>query len=120
MVRGKNQSGQIRSIKFKNKINSFSTLPFDNTLLNAPEKPGVYLLGCGDKINYIGQSKHLKSRLNQHRRDGMDACYAKFKVTKTVSEAKKLEKQLVGTHCPPDNKLLKKGCKKGFWEEFFG
>ena len=50
----------------------------------------------------------------------MDSCYAKFKVTKTVSEAKKLEKHLVGSHCPPDNKLLKKGCKKGFWEEFFG
>jgi len=88
--------------------------------LNAiPHAPGVYLMkGSQDQILYVGKSKKLRSRVRSYFRFTSDlspriahmvtlVCDIEFIVTDSEAEALNLEDNLIKTHQPPYNVLLK-------------
>ncbi|MDX2272248.1 MAG: excinuclease ABC subunit UvrC [Cyanobacteriota bacterium] len=88
-------------------------------LKEIPAEPGVYLMrDHGDNILYVGKSKRLRSRVRSYFRFTSDlspriqrmviqVCEIEFIVTDTESEALALEDNLIKTHQPPYNVLLK-------------
>jgi len=75
-----------------------------------PDTTGVYILHRSGQYAYIGKSIHVRARVYEHLRDGRKAQWVTMLPTRSESEAKILEQQLVGTVCPKENELLKKGC----------
>lgn len=94
---------------------------FDSSgISKLPKKAGVYGLGCGNDTYYYGRSKNIQRRVKEHQRNGFNACHVKAITTGSVAAAKRLERQLIGSKCPPSNNRLKGSCEKGFWESTFG
>lgn len=116
MVNGKNRSGQIRSIKFKNRSRvSFSS----SGISKIPSKSGVYKIGCGPETYYIGSTNDLKRRAKEHKRNGNDGCFFSFVQTRTRKQAFSIEKKNIGSTCPTRNKTKPTRCKSN-WERWFG
>ena len=69
-----------------------------------PEGPGVYEVFKAGKIAYVGHSKNLKDRLQEHKSEG-DISGGQFRVrtTPTTREAQALEKKLIKRHQPEQN-----------------
>ncbi len=89
-----------------------------NILQNLTNYPGVYqMLDNNNNILYIGKAKNLKNRLQQYFNKNnlslknqalmQKVCLVKIVVTKTESEALLLENNLIKTHKPKYNILLK-------------
>ncbi|MEN9265437.1 MAG: excinuclease ABC subunit UvrC [Thermostichales cyanobacterium BF4_bins_65] len=88
-------------------------------LQSIPMLPGVYLMkGSQDEILYVGKSKKLRSRVRSYFRFTSDlspriahmvtlVCDIEFIVTDSETEALNLEDNLIKTHQPPYNVLLK-------------
>ncbi len=88
-------------------------------LKEIPLEPGVYLMkDQTDQILYVGKSKKLRSRVRSYfrftsdltlriQRMVMQVCEIEFIVTDTEAEALALEDNLIKTHQPPYNVLLK-------------
>lgn len=91
----------------------------ENRLKELPAEPGVYLMrDATDQILYVGKSKKLRSRVRSYFRFTSDlspriqrmvvqVCEIEFIVTDNESEALALEDNLIKTHQPPYNVLLK-------------
>ncbi|MCJ2541844.1 excinuclease ABC subunit UvrC [Thermostichus vulcanus] len=91
----------------------------ENRLKELPAEPGVYLMrDATDQILYVGKSKKLRSRVRSYfrftsdlspriQRMVMQVCEIEFIVTDNESEALALEDNLIKTHQPPYNVLLK-------------
>ncbi|MGC9526144.1 MAG: excinuclease ABC subunit UvrC [Limnospira sp.] len=91
----------------------------ENRLKEIPPVPGVYLMrDSGDNILYIGKSKKLRSRVRSYFRDRhhhshrislmvQQVADIEFIVTDTEAEALALEANLVKSHQPHFNVLLK-------------
>ncbi|MCL4379908.1 GIY-YIG nuclease family protein [Candidatus Dependentiae bacterium] len=89
-------------------------------LLLLPRSPGVYLMkNQKNQVIYIGKAKELKKRVSSYfRQDHKDwktdllvgeVLFIEHVVTATESEALLLEAQLINTHKPQFNILLKHG-----------
>ncbi len=88
-------------------------------LKEIPPEPGVYLMKDHmDHILYVGKSKKLRSRVRSYFRFTSDlspriqrmvvqVCEIEFIVTDTEAEALALEDNLIKSHQPPYNVLLK-------------
>jgi excinuclease ABC subunit C len=88
-------------------------------LKEIPSDPGVYLMkDSTDQILYVGKSKKLRSRVRSYFRFTSDlspriqrmvvqVCEIECIVTDTEAEALALEDNLIKTHQPPYNVLLK-------------
>ncbi|CAE6486000.1 hypothetical protein [Candidatus Nitrosotenuis uzonensis] len=85
-----------------------------------PKSPGVYISGCGKKIDYIGSSGNIRQRVKQQIRNGMDSCYIKAIPTKTRKQAFDLERSLISGKCPPANKAKPRRCKPSLLDQLFG
>lgn len=85
-----------------------------------PKTPGVYISGCGKKVDYIGSSGNIQRRVKQQIRNGMDSCYIKAIPTRTRKQAYDLERTLIGKRCPPRNKTKPVSCKTSFLDRLFG
>ncbi|MEN9221704.1 MAG: excinuclease ABC subunit UvrC, partial [Thermostichus sp. BF3_bins_97] len=91
----------------------------ESRLKELPPEPGVYLMrDATDQILYVGKSKKLRSRVRSYFRFTSDlspriqrmvvqVCEIEFIVTDNESEALALEDNLIKTHQPPYNVLLK-------------
>lgn len=91
----------------------------ESRLKEIPAEPGVYLMrDATDQILYVGKSKKLRSRVRSYFRFTSDlspriqrmvaqVCEIEFIVTDNESEALALEDNLIKTHQPPYNVLLK-------------
>ncbi len=91
----------------------------ETRLKEIPPDPGVYLMRDHlDQILYVGKSKKLRSRVRSYFRFTSDlspriqrmvvqVCEIEFIVTDTENEALALEDNLIKTHQPPYNVLLK-------------
>ncbi len=91
----------------------------ESRLREIPTEPGVYLMrDATDQILYVGKSKKLRSRVRSYFRFTSDlspriqrmvvqVCEIEFIVTDNESEALALEDNLIKTHQPPYNVLLK-------------
>ncbi|MEN9226541.1 MAG: excinuclease ABC subunit UvrC [Thermostichus sp. DRC_bins_24] len=91
----------------------------ESRLKELPLEPGVYLMrDATDQILYVGKSKKLRSRVRSYFRFTSDlspriqrmvvqVCEIEFIVTDNESEALALEDNLIKTHQPPYNVLLK-------------
>ncbi len=91
----------------------------ESRLREIPAEPGVYLMrDATDQILYVGKSKKLRSRVRSYFRFTSDlspriqrmvvqVCEIEFIVTDNESEALALEDNLIKTHQPPYNVLLK-------------
>ncbi|GAB4218513.1 MAG: excinuclease ABC subunit UvrC [Synechococcales cyanobacterium] len=91
----------------------------ESRLQAIPHTPGVYLMkGAQDQILYVGKSKKLRSRVRSYFRFTSDLspriahmvtliCDIEFIVTDSEAEALNLEDNLIKTHQPPYNVLLK-------------
>jgi Excinuclease ABC subunit C len=91
----------------------------ESRLKEIPAEPGVYLMrDATDQILYVGKSKKLRSRVRSYFRFTGDlspriqrmvaqVCEIEFIVTDNESEALALEDNLIKTHQPPYNVLLK-------------
>ncbi|MCF2970157.1 excinuclease ABC subunit UvrC [Synechococcus sp. Nb3U1] len=91
----------------------------ENRLKELPAEPGVYLMrDATDQILYVGKSKKLRSRVRSYFRFTSDlspriqrmvvqVCEIEFIVTDNESEALALEDNLIKTHQPSYNVLLK-------------
>ncbi len=91
----------------------------ETRLKEIPPEPGVYLMRDHlDQILYVGKSKKLRSRVRSYfrftsdlspriQRMVMQVCDIEFIVTDTEAEALALEDNLIKTHQPPYNVLLK-------------
>ncbi|MGQ9838543.1 MAG: excinuclease ABC subunit UvrC [Cyanobacteriota bacterium] len=91
----------------------------ETRLKELPAEPGVYLMrDATDRILYVGKSKKLRSRVRSYFRLTSDlspriqrmvfqVCEIEFIVTDNESEALALEDNLIKTHQPPYNVLLK-------------
>lgn len=82
------------------KINDLYHLPIQD--INTP--PGIYFLCKNDKIQYIGQSVNVASRVMQHIREGMKDFDNVFFITCNVSRLTELESSLIKYLTPPLNK----------------
>ncbi len=88
-------------------------------LRSLPAEPGCYLMRDGeDRLLYVGKSKALRSRVRSYFRDGQalsprialmvrQVVEIEFIVTDSESEALALESNLIKTHQPHFNVLLK-------------
>ena len=88
-------------------------------LRSLPAEPGCYLMRDGeDRLLYVGKSKALRSRVRSYFRDGhslsprialmvRQVVEIEFIVTDSESEALALESNLIKTHQPHFNVLLK-------------
>lgn len=88
-------------------------------LKEIPPEAGVYLMrDADDRILYIGKAKKLRSRVRSYFRDSANhssrialmvrqVCEIEFIVTDTEAEALALEANLIKTHQPHFNVLLK-------------
>jgi excinuclease ABC subunit C len=84
-----------------------------------PSSPGVYLFKDGEQIVYIGKAKNLKRRGASYLQNlgsdvKVDTIFAgstnvEYQVTETELEALLLEAQLIQSHQPKFNVLLKSG-----------
>ncbi len=91
----------------------------ETRLKEIPPDPGVYLMRDHlDQILYVGKSKKLRSRVRSYFRFTSDlspriqrmvvqVCEIEFIITDTENEALALEDNLIKTHQPPYNVLLK-------------
>jgi len=79
-------------------------------IASLPDTIGIYILHRNSQYAYIGKSVHVRTRVYEHLRDGRKAQWVTMIPTRSESEAFNLEKQLVGSVCPKENELLKKGC----------
>ncbi len=91
----------------------------ESRLREIPAEPGVYLMrDATDQILYVGKSKKLRSRVRSYFRFTSDlspriqrmvvqVCEIEFIITDNESEALALEDNLIKTHQPPYNVLLK-------------
>ncbi|MBD1912683.1 MULTISPECIES: excinuclease ABC subunit UvrC [unclassified Leptolyngbya] len=102
-------------------------------LKEIPQEPGVYMMRDGsDNILYIGKSRSLRSRVRSYFRQdqnreprialmAMQVVEIEFIVTDTEAEALVLESNLIKTHQPHFNILLKDDKKYPFlcitWSE---
>ncbi len=102
-------------------------------LKEIPQEPGVYFMrDATDAIMYIGKSKSLRNRVRSYFRDDhhlnpriglmvMQVMEIEFIVTDTEAEALALEANLIKTHQPHFNVLLKDDKKYPFlcitWSE---
>jgi excinuclease ABC subunit C len=107
----------------------------ETRLKEIPQEPGVYFMRDGqDNILYIGKSKSLRSRVRSyfredHYRDprialmAMQVAEIEFIVTDSEAEALALEANLIKTHQPHFNVLLKDDKKYPFlcitWSEAY-
>jgi excinuclease ABC subunit C len=105
----------------------------ESRLKEIPQEPGVYFMRDGqDNILYIGKSKSLRSRVRSYFRDDsyrdprigvmvMQIAEIEFIVTDSEAEALALEANLIKTHQPHFNVLLKDDKKYPFlcitWSE---
>ena len=88
-------------------------------LQEIPQEPGCYLMrGKGNRLLYVGKSKSLRSRVRSYFRSQHDlslriqlmvrqVCEIEFIVTDSEVEALALEANLIKTHQPHFNVLLK-------------
>lgn len=114
MVKGRNKSGQRRAIKAKQK-----RVPFNERgISNLPRAPGMYKINS-DGDTYIGSTKNLRRRLQEHRRNGNTGNSISFNRTVTRKQANILERNLIRKSCPSLNSAKPDSCK-GFWERNFG
>ena len=91
----------------------------ERRLKDIPAEPGCYLMRDGDdRILYVGKSKTLRSRVRSYFRSRHDlsprirlmtrqVCEIEFIVTDSEAEALALESNLIKTHQPHFNVLLK-------------
>ena len=88
--------------------------------LDLPGKPGVYIFRRGDdRVTYVGKATDLRSRVRSYFSKSPDremiprlldeSERLDFIVTQTPSEALVLERQLIRTHQPRYNSMLKDG-----------
>jgi len=84
-----------------------------------PNTVGVYILHRNSQYAYIGKSIHVRTRVYDHLRDGRKAQWVTMIPTHSETEALTLESQLVGSVCPKENELLKKGCAvdPNWWDQ---
>ena len=92
---------------------------FVEQLKDAPSSSGVYVFrDRREQVLYVGKAKNIKQRVQVYSRDGADgrsrledllevAATAEFLITDNEVEAIILESQLIKTHYPPMNVLLK-------------
>ena len=84
----------------------------NKTNLNTvPNKPGIYLVrNKGGDAQYIGMTKTLKGRIEQHlsQRDIPGAKSFQTRTTRSVSQAEKLEGNYIKRYRPPYNIQKKK------------
>ena len=92
---------------------------FVEQLKDAPSSSGVYVFrDRREQVLYVGKAKNIKQRVQVYSRDGADgrsrledllevAATAEFLITANEVEAIILESQLIKTHYPPMNVLLK-------------
>ncbi len=92
----------------------------DHSELDLPGKPGVYIFRRGDdRVTYVGKATDLRSRVRSYFSKKPDremiprlleeSERLDFIVTQTPSEALVLERQLIRTHQPRYNSMLKDG-----------
>jgi len=73
---------------------------------NVPEGPGVYkLYNSQDSITYVGKTKNLQERLQQHLNEEDIPNIRRFETEKTATtkEAETKEKNLIQRHKPIHN-----------------
>jgi len=75
-----------------------------------PDTTGVYILHRNGQYAYIGKSIHVRTRVYEHLRNGKEAEWVTMIPTDSEDEALDLENEMVGSVCPKENELLKKGC----------
>ncbi len=92
----------------------------DYRKLDLPDNPGVYIFRRGDdRVTYVGKATDLRSRVRSYFSKNPDremiprlldeSESLDFIVTQTPSEALVLERQLIRTHQPRYNSMLKDG-----------
>lgn len=92
---------------------------FSPTELNKlPRSSGVYISGCGKKIDYIGSSGNIQRRVKQQVRNDLSGCFIKAIPTKTRRQAYDLERNLIAKKCPTQNKTKPSNCKSDFLSRF--
>ena len=93
-------------------------MELEKTINRLPASPGVYLFRDSDNsILYVGKAKNLKSRTKNYLNPSDTKTTAmvslastiEHRTTKTELDAMVLEAQLIETHQPPFNVLLKTG-----------
>ena len=84
-----------------------------------PDTTGVYILHRNHKRAYIGKSIHLRTRVYDHLRSGRAADWVTVILTDSEEEAIDVERTMIGSVCPKENELLKKGCSvdPSWWEQ---
>lgn len=90
-----------------------------NQITTLPNMPGVYFFRSNDgAVLYVGKAKNLKNRVTSYLKPHEDwktdamisqAVMVEHRVTSDELEAMLLEAQLIETHQPPFNVLLKSG-----------
>lgn len=94
---------------------SFDSKTFLKTV---PNKPGVYrMISVDDKILYVGKAKNLKNRVSSYFRSNLvnsriysmvkQICDVQITITSTEAEALLLESNLIKSHHPRYNILLR-------------
>lgn len=77
-------------------------------------KAGVYCLMAGDRVVYVGQSKHVRNRLAQHRQEGAKAFDGvRVYLLEDVSSRLILEAILILLFLPRHNRGLNLGLADG-------
>ena len=92
----------------------FNTKRFGiQNILETPSVKGVYVIKDRyGRPQYIGRSNDLSRRLLEHFDQGDIGDARRFSAiqTRTDGAAKKLEKQMIKTYCPPYNHHRTKDC----------
>jgi len=116
MLKGRNKSGQRRAIKAKQYA---KRVPFNKKgISKLPRGPGIYKINSG-RETYVGSSKNIKRRVQEHKRNGNTGNSISFKRTVTRRQAYNLEKNTIRRTCPTKNRTKPDSCK-GFLERHFG
>lgn len=103
----------ISELKIKNNLMIFSKQDVLNNKVPNHKLGIYYFIDGDDKILYIGKSKNIKIRLQQHLKNGRKRLIQKFskvklKVMNTELEALLLESQKIKQHLPVFNRRLRK------------
>lgn len=87
---------------------AFSLLPHPANRVHTEERNYyVYLLFAENDVLYIGYTDHMSQRRSQHKHDGrIPFTSSSFIVLRDETEAKNLERTMIGKHYPPYNRQL--------------
>jgi len=79
-------------------------LSFSVSDVEALNAPGVYFLYDGDNLVYVGQSRHIPSRISQHLRK-KELSFSRVEVLSApVENLRDLEAECIARYLPRDNK----------------